>query len=294
MKYESMMLLIYMLCPLTFGLIMSELDSLHFSKLFTFLIGAGATSLYVVVLWPIWNSCLPVRIVLYPLLLLAIIWVLCTAPPKKKLLFFLTYYLITMASEFSCQGYAYVFIQMSWEEVYSVGNSLRQMLMCAASPTFMMTYSTIYVAHYNKTEKPLCRCITVLMLLLLVSQCMFTVGLSVQSSGMTAEEVAGYAIACELLNIVVQYVAFETINRSVAAVKDRMELEHLKEKQAMDLKYIQMAQESAGEMSAFRHDFKNQLQVAYALLEEDPERAAVFLKELEEKVEQIEMTEEEM
>ena len=291
MVQNDLLLIIYLLCPLTLGLIVSEIGKLRFCRLVTFLCTSGVISLYMVVMWTTWEESITIRLVLYPVLLLAVIWALIEDTAKQKLFFFIAYYLITMAAELAANTFGTVFLSTGFGPEFVRNDSMARYMVSALSPVFMMSFSTIYILFYNKTEKALRRRITVLMLLLLFSQCMFTASIGQQSSALTAESVVVYAVICELMCIVVQYVAFETINRSVAAVKDRMELEHLKEKQAMDLKYIQMAQERAGEMSAFRHDFKNQLQVAYALLEEDPERAAVFLKELEEKVEQIEMEE---
>ena len=219
------------------------------------------------------------------LLMLASVWIVVDETPKKKLIFFFVYYGLSIVADVATWMFGTA-LGMTVDELMVRTEEPVRILGTALYPIFLMTFGSIFMSYYTHIDKPIRRRICVGMLLTLVSHCMFAIALS-QQEELLAENVLIYACVCIFLGVVVQYIMYETINRSVAAVRDRMELEHLKEKQAMDLKYIQMAQESAGETSAFRHDFKNQLQVAYALLEEEPERAAAFLKELETKVDQI-------
>lgn len=287
MGQVDLLLVVYLLTPITLGLIVIEIGKLRFSRAVTFVAATGIISLYLILVWPIWAETLRIRTVCYPLLFLGIIWFFVDDTPRRKLFFFVAYYLVSLAADMSCSVFGIMFLDISMDQLVLPVASPARLLGSAISPVFMMSYSSIFVAFYNKIEAAVRWRIVLLMILLLISQCMFTVGMSWQSSELITDRIILYACLCELVCVFVQYAMYATINTSAAAVKDRMELENLRLKREMDHKYIEMAQENARQMAVLRHDFKNQLQIAYALLDQQPEKAAAFMGEMEQKLEAI-------
>ena len=277
---------IYILQLVVFPLAILEFPNLKYPKWIAFGVVFSVLLVYILIFWPVWNETFWIRGLIYQVILLGAIWCIIDGGIKEKVIAYLSYGVLTLLSDAATAQFAARFLGWTTDMMLAVTDHPLRMLGTAIYPIFHMTFFTIFMSYYNRIEKPVRRRIIFAMLLMLLSHCMFAIALSKQSD-LLAENVLVYACVCIFLGVVVQYYMYETINTSVASVKNRLELEHLKEKQRLDLKYIQMAQDSAAEMSAFRHDFKNQLQVAYALLEEDPEQAAAFLKELEGKMEVI-------
>lgn len=125
-----------------------------------------------------------------------------------------------------------------------------------------------------------------MLLLLTVSQDVLLIGMMLFSAEALKEHYLLYVACTVALTVASIYFVYRTLDGAVEAMESKRELEQLKLRQDMDYRYYQLAQASAAQMSAFRHDFRNQLQVAYAVAEQDPTQAAGLLEQLEERLNQ--------
>ena len=165
-----------------------------------------------------------------------------------------------------------------WEEnsVYRIGQSLFSII-------FLMS-TTIFAVYWNHVEKRMRRKIVLLSVLFCTSQCFFMYGMWYLNRTAMEAAMQYYVVLCSVVAVIADYLIFDTLTSTIEAQRREMELEQLKQQQETQYQYYQLVQANAQEMSKFRHDFKNQLQVVYSLLDTNKEETIHMLDEMNRRI----------
>lgn len=156
----------------------------------------------------------------------------------------------------------------------------------ALMPIVFLMLSAVFAVYWNGVEKTIRRKIIALSLLLTVSQCFFMFGMWKFDQNQMEEWFLLYILLCSTVAVAADFLIYDTVTSAVAAQRNQMELEQLKQQQKTEYQYYQLVQANAQEMANYRHDFKNQLQVIYSLLNSGQE-ATQMLEELNERISSV-------
>ena len=165
-----------------------------------------------------------------------------------------------------------------WEETgaYHIGQAL-------FSVAFLLG-TTIFAVYWNRVEKLMRHKIVLLSALFCGSQCFFMYGMWYLNRTAMEAAMQYYVVLCSVVAVIADYLIFDTLTSTIEAQRREMELEQLKQQQETQYQYYQLVQANAQEMSKFRHDFKNQLQVVYSLLDTNKEETIHMLDEMNRRI----------
>lgn len=150
----------------------------------------------------------------------------------------------------------------------------------------LMWGGNLFLCFYRPMEKRIRLELIVMLTLLTVAQNVLMLGLGRYGAEILADHFLVCSAPAVFLSVAAQYFIYRVFTTTAEAMESRRELEQLRLRQELDYRYYQLARTSAAQLSTFRHDFRNQLQVAYAVAQQDPARAAGLLGALEERLEQ--------
>ena len=288
MSGENLAYLTYCLQAFCFGLFLINAGKLKYHKTVVLCLYVLGMLLIQCLFWSKWVELQQLRTVCYYLFLFLSIWIMLDEPPKRRLFIFAVFFMIILLTDMLGTTLCMVCWGLTFTELYNRVGSYYQQVLCSASfPSYFMPFATAAMVYLNHLERTVRRKVLLLSLLLAVSQTMLLIGIGIYNWDGVQDSMVLYIIVCEAVATLSQYYVYQTIQSSVQAVQSQMELEQLKLQRDLDYRYYRLAQESAAELSTFRHDFKNQLQVAYALAEEEPGKAVKLLGELEERLSAI-------
>ncbi|MGM9538170.1 MAG: sensor histidine kinase [Candidatus Onthomonas sp.] len=288
MSGENLAYLTYCLQAFCFGLFLINAGKLKYHKTVVLCLYVLGMLLIQCLFWSKWVELQQLRTVCYYLFLFLSIWIMLDEPPKRRLFIFAVFFIIILLTDTLGTILCMVCWGLTFTELYYRVGSYYQQILCSASfPSYFMPFATAAMVYLNHLERPVRRKVLLLSMLLAVSQTMLLIGIGIYNWDGVQDSMVLYVIVCEAVATLSQYYVYQTIQSSVRAVQSQMELEQLKLQRDLDYRYYRLAQESAAELSTFRHDFKNQLQVAYALAKREPEQAASLLGELEERLNAI-------
>lgn len=285
MREDSLTFVLFLFQIVGYGLFLVNVGKQKYPKWASFCAYVGNMIAMMLLFWDGMGEQLSVRAISSILVLILHIWVSKDEPPLRKLLLVGLHILVLIVADlFSSMiailNWNYTFAGLLFD---SATNSL-WLLAASCYPIWYLFFSTVALSLLSQMEWPVRRKIILLSLLLAGSQSLLLVGLGTYNWVEVRTELFRYVIACVFVAILCQYYVYQAISSAVSSTAERMELEQLKLQRELDYKYYQLAQTNAAELASFRHDFKNQLQVAYALAEQEPAQAVKLLGELEERL----------
>lgn len=288
MSGQNVAFFAYSLQAMCFGLFLINAGRQRYDKRSTFVCFVLGVLGIQALFWNRWGELTFLRTVCYHLYLLLGVWVAVDEPPKRRLLTYFVYMGVVLSADFFGASLAMACWKLTLAQLVEQSATGSVQLLCSISyPSYFMPLSTVALLYLNRVDKQIRRRTIILSLLLAVSQTMLLIGMGIYNWNVVQDQMARYALVCEFAATLCQYYVYRVVHSSVRAVQNQMELEQLRLQRDMDYRYYRLAQESAAELSAFRHDFKNQLQVAYSLAEEEPGKAVKLLEELEERLSAI-------
>ncbi|MCD7753982.1 MAG: GHKL domain-containing protein [Clostridiales bacterium] len=235
-----------------------------------------------------WYELQPWRAVFYLLYYFLVIRVCSLEPPRRKLGLFGILLACMMAADTIASAMGALASGIGLGDIVGQGYEPGILLGTLLYTVEFMALGTGCLTFYNRLERAVRGKIIGLTLALAVNQNILMVAIFVAGGAEIWMRNRGWlSTLVSLTSIVTQYYAYQVIVSTAEATKAQQELEQLQMQREQTVKYYQLAQTSAKQMSDFRHDIKNQLQVAYGLTREDPNRAAGLLGELEERLDAI-------
>ncbi|MCD7946598.1 MAG: GHKL domain-containing protein [Clostridiales bacterium] len=235
-----------------------------------------------------WYELQPWRAVFYLLYYFLVIWACSLEPPRRKLGLFGILLACMMAADTIASAMGALATGIGLGDIVGQGYEPGILLGTLLYTVEFMALGTICLTFFNRLERTVWGKIIPLILALAVNQNILMAAIFVAGDGevwMTHRFWLSALVS--LTSVVIQYYAYQVIVSTAEATKAQQELKQLQMQQEQSVKYYQLAQASAEQMSRFRHDFRNQLQVAYGLAREDPNRATTLLGELEERLDVI-------
>lgn len=286
---------IYALQEIEFAMFLAGAPNLKYARWKVFLAICAGEVLVTVPLIPAWDvpGIMPVRAALLFLCYFLVAWVTVgdTKWQRGKLVLylFLTSIFADLTSTLMIAGVQRLLGISVAEQImtnkFLLGNEARLFGAMLFNINFM-GLGSIFLAFYQRIERSVRWRMVWMLLLLTASQDALLAGMMFFCADALKEYFLFYTAGTILLSVTALYFVYRTLDGAVEAMDSKRELEQLKLRQDMDYRYYQLAQASTAQMSAFRHDFRNQIQVAYAVAERDPARAARLLGELEEHLDQ--------
>ncbi|MGM9630523.1 sensor histidine kinase [Butyricicoccus sp.] len=198
---------------------------------------------------------------------------------KNKCMVAVAYIILMVASELVLIAVIVLLLKGDvWESssVYHIGQSL--------FPIVFMTGTTLFAVYWNDIDRFIRRKIIFLSLFFSLSQCVLMFGMWAMNQDAMEENWRPYVLVCAAVAVLADFLIYDTFTAAVAAQKKEMELEQLRQQQETQYQYYQLVQANAQEMSKFRHDFKNQLQVVYSLLDTNKEETIHMLDEMNRRI----------
>ncbi|MGM9537083.1 MAG: sensor histidine kinase [Candidatus Onthomonas sp.] len=286
---------IYALQEIEFAMFLAGAPNLKYARWKVFLVVFAGEILAALPFIRIWDMpwVMPIRGVLFFLCYFLAIWLMFSDTRQRKLELLL-YLLIAMIFADILSAVMAVGVQMLRDAAVAervvasvfVEGSETKLYGAVLFNINFMGLGSIFLAFYQRIERSVRGRMIWMLLLLTASQDALLAGMMFFCSDALKEYFLFYTAGTILLSVTALYFVYRTLDGAVEAMDSKRELEQLKLRQDMDYRYYQLAQASAAQMSAFRHDFRNQLQVAYAVAERDPARAVRLLGELEEHLDQ--------
>lgn len=149
---------------------------------------------------------------------------------------------------------------------------------------FFLLGTTIFAVYWNRMEKQMRRKIILLSVLFCGCQCFFMYSLWHLNRTAMEASIQYYIVLSGVVTVIADYLIFDILTSTMEAQRREMELEQLRQQQETQYQYYQLVQENAQEMSKLRHDFKNQLQVVYSLLDTNKEQTIHMLDEMNRRI----------
>ncbi|MCD8381498.1 MAG: ATP-binding protein [Clostridiales bacterium] len=235
-----------------------------------------------------WYELQPWRAIFYLLYYLIVIWACYLEPIKWKLALFGILVACMMAADTISSAVAALAAGIGLGEIVGQGYESGILLGTLLFTVEFMALGTVCLSFFNRLERTIRGKIIPLILALAANQNILMVAIFIAGGEKAWMENRFWLSALvSLTSILTQYYAYQVIVSTAEATRAQQELKQLQLQREQDTKYYQLAQTSAEQMSKLRHDFRNQLQVAYALAREDPNRATALLGELEERLDAV-------
>lgn len=285
MPDASIAIPVYSLHSVCFALFLINAGKQRYPKSWTlaiYMLGSVALTFFY---WPKWDEWAIPRFFSYFLMYFVLSWAALAESRTRKLLLFTMMVLTTVVSDMVSAWVSSIALGTSISAASGEQWVLIRTVGMVSYPSNFTALSALVLARLNRLERSVSVRIGLLSVILALSQNLL-LGFGV-SSQPNAQELLGYAVFCEITAALNQYYVYKSIHTSVAAKASQMELEQLKQQRKLDGQYYQLAHESAEAVSRFRHDFRNQLQVAYAIAGEHPEQAAKLLGDMETQLDSI-------
>ncbi|MCD7761317.1 MAG: GHKL domain-containing protein [Clostridiales bacterium] len=235
-----------------------------------------------------WYELQPWRAIFYLLYYFLVIWVCSLEPPRRKLALFGILLACMMAADTVAGAIGALAAGIGMGDVVSRGYEPGILLGTVLYTVEFMALGTVCLTFFNRLGRTVRGKIIGLTVALAVNQNILMVAIFAAGGAEIWMRNRGWLSALvSLTSIVTQFYACQVIVSTAEAAKAQQELEQLQFQREQDVKYYQLAKTSVEQMSEFRHDFKNQLQVAYALSREAQDPATSLLGELEERLDAI-------
>ena len=284
MKPLGIQWFVYLLQAVGYSLYLIQTGRLRYPRWVVFLGSMFLQTLIMSLCLPYYNQLVLLRPLIYYSVHFLTLWSASTETFRRKVGYFIILFLSSILADILSGALGIYGMGRPTAEMLSAGESTGRIITCSMYPINFTAITSICLAYYQSMERSLRRKMTFLLVLLAASQNLLLIGIGRFNLEQAGESIIWYVLVCGAVSILSQYYVYQTIQSSVQAVQSQMELEQLKLQRDLDYRYYRLAQESAAELSTFRHDFKNQLQVAYALAEEEPGKAVKLLGELEERL----------
>ncbi|MGM9538169.1 MAG: sensor histidine kinase [Candidatus Onthomonas sp.] len=287
MKLFGIQWFVYLLQEVGYSLYLVQIGRLRYPRWAVFLGSMFFQTLIMSLCLPNYNQLVWLRPLLYYSVHFLTLWLASEETLRRKWGYFAILLLASMLADLLSGVLGIYGMGRPASELLSAGESTGRIIGCSMYPINFTAISAVCLAFYQSMERSLRRKMIFLLVLLAASQNLLLIGIGRFNLEQAGDSIIWYVLICGAVSILSQYYVYQTIQSSVRAVQSQMELEQLKLQRDLDYRYYRLAQESAAELSTFRHDFKNQLQVAYALAKREPEQAASLLGELEERLNAI-------
>lgn len=284
MSVSQFNLMVYFLQCASWGILIGQLGE---RSLRSWLQGLGwlaAMCAATVLLWPFWDT-MPValRAGIMNALLSAGIWLVCGGGWRRRLATVLTVDVLVCAVDMLCVAIIMAAARMPLAEAKSVANGspARLVGVIMYAPLFIAV-STVWLLWRNRLPGKVKVQLT--LLLALLSGICFAYLTTAANSHPTdfVETQSPAALGLTIAIMLCQVFFYQIINSTLEAMKAKQQLEELELRQKMSYEYYLVAREHEEELSHLRHDMKNQLQIAKALMQSRPEQATALLDSLDE------------
>lgn len=160
-----------------------------------------------------------------------------------------------------------IFTNFDYSNGYNI--SVERTISMLFGDIIYFTLSMGFTLFWNGLTKSIKRIFMLIFILLPASQIILLLGIYIYNSEHLDERLLQYGIICLLVSIAVDVLIYYTIKEYSKLSQREKYLEIEKLQKQMDLSYYQLASKSNDDLHKLKHDIRNQLQAAYALLAYD-------------------------